>query len=112
MNKQNRNTRVFGWTVAAALLVFFAAGPLRAIGPDERGERRQATQERQIRAMDAFALTYGDADWSIVAMAIAAHPGDAANPKAMSVFLSLGNVSLTRFEEFRAAADLDRALSY
>jgi hypothetical protein len=60
--------------------------------------------------MDTFARSYGDADWSIVAIAIVAHPDDAANPKAMSVFLSLGNVYLTRFEERRAAADIDRAL--
>lgn len=111
MTRQNRKPRSLGRAGAAASLVFFAASLLSAISPDERGDRRrQAMRESQIRAMDRFARSYGHANWSIVASAIAAHPGDPANPRIMSVFLSLGNVYLTRFEERRAAVDIDRAL--
>ncbi len=111
MTTQNRKTRNLGQAGAGAVLLFLAAGLLSAISPDGRGDqRRQAMRESEIHAMDTFAQSYGDADWSLVRSAIAAHPGDAANPQVMSVFLSLGNVYLTRFEERRAAADIDRAL--
>jgi hypothetical protein len=111
MIKQNRDSRNLGRAGAAAFLVFLAASLLVAISPDQRGDqRRQAMRESQIRAMDTFAQRYGDADWSLVVGPILANPGDAANPRIMSVFISLGNVYLTRFEERRAAEDIDRAL--
>jgi len=79
---------------------------------DSPGRRRQALRESQLRAMDQFVQVYGGEDWSSVGAEVSSHPDAAENPRIMSVFLSLGNSFLNRYEIHHSAADLDRALVY
>ena len=108
MNNQNQKAQDLGrGVVVVTLLVFLATSSMLAISSDDGPHRRrQPVQDSRIRAMDAFARRYGGADWSIVGDALANHPGNASNPRIMSVFLSLGNVYLNRFEQHGAGADL------
>src|SRR5262249_6326286 len=113
MARNNRETRSFGRAGAIALYLLLAANLTLAISPnDSPFRRRQALREAQLRMMDEFAQAYGAADWSAVGIALADHPQAADNPRIMSVFLSLGNVFVNRYELGHAAADLDRALTY
>lgn len=113
MDKSKRKTSSLGRAGAAAFLLLLTAGTALAISANGRpglDQRRQAMRMSQLRAMDVFAQDYGGVDWSIVGAELTSHPEDPANPRIMSIFLSLGNVYLTRFEERGGAADLDRAL--
>ncbi len=113
MAKQNRKTGSLGRAGAFAVLFFLAAGLALGISPrDGQGRRRQAMRESRIAAMDVFGSKYGGVDWSPVMGSLAERPGDAGNPRIMSIFLSLGNVDLNRFELRHSAADLDRAIGF
>ena len=113
MTKQNRETWSSGRAGAIAFGLFLATNLALAISPnDSPFRRRQALRETQLRMMDEFAQAYAGADWSAVAVALAENPQTADNPRIMSVFLSLGNVFVNRYELGHAAADLDRALTY
>ena len=113
MARQNRQPRSFGKAGVIALGLLLAANLALAISPnDSPFKRRQALRETQLRMMDEFARAYAGADWSAVTIALAEHPRAADNPRIMSIFLSLGNVFLNRYELGHAAADLDRALTY
>src|SRR5713226_3066891 len=114
MNNQNQKAQNLGrGVVVVTLLVFLATSSMLAISSDDGPHRRRNPErDSRIRAMDAFARRYGGADWSIVGSALADHPGNASNPRIMSVFLSLGNVYLNRFEQHGAGADLDRSLAF
>jgi hypothetical protein len=116
MTKQNRNTGSIGPAGAAAFLLLLAASSALAIsaigenGRPNRGQRRQAMRESQIRVMDIFARNYGGSDWSLVVNDLEAHPADPANATFMSVPLSLANVYLNRYEVGWNKADLERSL--
>jgi serine/threonine protein kinase len=112
MTRQNREPRSFGRGGAIAFGLLLAANLALAISPnDSPFKRRRALRETQLRMMDEFAHAYAGTDWSAVAIALAEHPQAADNPRIMSVFLSLGNVFVNRYELGHAAADLDRALT-
>jgi len=90
-----------------------AASSLAALGRDDgQGRRRDAWRQRELQVMDQFAARYGEADFSIVGEALTVQPRSLTNPGIMSVFLSLGNVYLNRFEQSRDTADLDRSLGF
>ncbi|HLN59383.1 MAG TPA: hypothetical protein VK416_12555, partial [Thermoanaerobaculia bacterium] len=113
MTKQNRKTGSLGRAAAFAVLFFLAAGLTLGISPrDRQGRRRQATRESRIAAMDVFGTNYGGVDWSPVMSDLAERPGERGNPRVVSIFLSLGNVDLNRFELRHSAADLDRAIGF
>ena len=113
MTSQDRKTtRSFGRAGAIAFGLFLAASLTLAISAkDSPHRRRQALRESQMRMMDEFAQAYGSTDWSIVGAAVAEHPLAPENPRIMSIFISLGNVYLNRYELRHSPADLDRALT-
>lgn len=113
MTKQNRKTGSLGRAGALALVFFLAAGLALGISSrDRQGRRRQATRESRIAAMNVFGSNYDGVDWSPIMSALAEHPGERGNPRIMSIFLSLGNVDLNRFELRPSVADLDRAIGF
>ena len=116
MNTQNRKPRNirFAGTLGAILAgVLLAANLALAISAyDTPNRRRQALREAQLRSMDQFAQSYASTDWSAVGAAVAGNPLAAENPRIFSIFLSLGNVFLNRYEVGHSQADLDRAMGY
>lgn len=113
MDTIHRKPGFLGRVGAIGIGLCLAASLALAISPnDGPGRRRQALRAAQLRAMDEFVRVYGGADWSVVGIDVAEHPDAAQNPRIMSVFLSLGNVFLNRYEIGHSAADLERALDY
>jgi hypothetical protein len=113
MDTKNRKPGFPGRVGATVIGLFLAASLSLAISAhDSPGGRRQALRESQLRTMDQFLQVYGGEDWSSVGAEVSSHPDAAENPRIMSVFLSLGNSFLNRYEIDHAAAELDRGLAY
>jgi hypothetical protein len=113
MDSKNRKPGFLGRVGAILIGLSLAASLALAISAnDSPGRRRQALRESQLRAMDQFVQVYGGVDWSAVGAAVVEHPDAAENPRIMSVFLSLGNAFLNRYEIGHSSADLGRALAY
>jgi hypothetical protein len=96
---------------AVTLTAFLAASSALALG---RGEVDTPQRQRllRMRVMDVLAENYDKTNWYDVTSDLSAHPLDAENPAVMSIFLSLGNVHLNRFEKDRDPSHLDRSLLF
>ncbi|HEY3124635.1 MAG TPA: hypothetical protein VGK70_11315, partial [Thermoanaerobaculia bacterium] len=69
-----------------------------------------ALRNAEWAIMDRLAQTYGSTDWSAVSEFLASNPEYAGNPNIVFIPLSLGNVSLNRYEWGNDIADFEQAL--
>src|SRR5260221_1145542 len=113
MTMQNRKTRTVGRAAATAFAALLMATSMFAIGAnDAPHRRRQVRREALLQAMDSYAWNYGGVDWSLFGSSAAEPSPDGENARIMSVFLSLGNAYLNRFERRGAGEDLERSLEF
>jgi hypothetical protein len=112
MTTRNQGKPNIGRIWAAILAGFLAASSLLATTVVGKGNGRERDRLIRLRIMDILVLNYGSTDWYAVTSSLAAHPEDPGNAAVMSVFLSIGNVHLNRFEKDGDLAHLDRALLF
>ena len=110
MVKQSGTHRSIGRTWALVAIAVLAASSALALGNQGDGGLRDRLL--RIRAMDMLVINYGSTNWYDVTSSLAAHPGDPDNAAVMSVFLSIGNVHLNRYEKDADPAHLARSLQF
>ena len=110
MATRNRRVPEFGRIGAVILALSLTASSALPFGNQGDGGFRD--RMLRIRTMDMLVINYGSTNWYDVTSSLAAHPGDPDNTAVMSVFLSIGNVHLNRFERDGDSAHLGRALVF
>jgi hypothetical protein len=106
----HRRIQGFGRIGAVVLATLLAASSALAFGNQGDGGLRDRLL--RIRAMDMLVINYGSTNWYGVTSSLAANPAAPDNAPVMSVFLSIGNVHLNRFEKDGDPAHLARALLF
>ncbi len=79
---------------------------------DEPTPPKMALRNAEWAIMDRLAQAYGSTDWSVVFEFLASNPEYAGNPNIAFIPLSLGNVSLNRYEWRNDIADFEEALDW
>lgn len=79
---------------------------------DDPTPPKMALRNMEWAIMDRLAQTYGSTDWSVVSGFLASNPEYVGNPNIVFIPLSLGNVSLNRYEWGNDIADFEGALDW
>ena len=79
---------------------------------DDPEPPEMALRGEEWAIMDRLAQTYGSTDWSPVFEFLASNSEYAGNPNIAFIPLSLGNVSLNRYEWRHDTADFEQALQW
>jgi hypothetical protein len=107
-----RNRRAQGFARIGAVIVALSLAASSALPFGNQGDGGFRDRLLRIRTMDMLVINYGSTNWYDVTSSLAAHPGDAGNAAVMSIFLSIGNVHLNRFEKDGDPAHLARSLLF